>query len=71
MSKRTWEQEKAYRAKRAGQAVREMELAISVYDVERFLAAWEDAMRYMTKKERSPYYIRMLQKGQETRRAAE
>ena len=67
MAKRTWEQEKAYRAKRAEQAISEMETAISAYDVERFQRAWQDAMRYMNEKQRRPYYIRMLEKSVELR----
>ena len=65
--KRTWEQEKAYNAKRAQQAIAEMEQAIETYDVNRFEAAWQVAMRYMNKKQRTPYYIKMLQKGQQRR----
>ena len=59
--KRTWEQEKAYRERRAQQAIAEMEAAISTVDTERFLKAWGTAMRYMNKKQRGTYYIRMLQ----------
>ena len=67
---RTWEREKRYRAKRAAQAVAEMEAAIEVYDVPRFLAAWDVAMRYMNVKDRRPYYIRMLKRGCEIKREA-
>lgn len=59
--KRTWAQEKAYRERRAQQAAAEMDTAIATVDKERFLKAWDTAMRYMNKKQRSPYYIRMLQ----------
>ena len=59
---RTWEREKWYRAKRAAQAVAEMEVAIETYDVPRFLAAWDVAMMYMNVTERRPYYIRMLER---------
>ena len=58
----TWEKEKAYRAKRAAQAAAEMDAAIADCDKSRFLAAWDVAMRYMTGKERRPYYIRMLER---------
>lgn len=62
MMARTWEQEKAYGARRANQAIIEMERAIRDTDIDRFTAAWNVAMRYMRKKERMPYYYRMLQK---------
>lgn len=61
--KRTWEQEKAYRARRAEQIAIEMDAAIEAEDLDRFAAAWEKAMYYMTGKQRRPYYIRMLEKG--------
>lgn len=70
MAKRTWAQEKAYRAKRAGQAIVEMEQAISNYDKERFQAAWQVAMMYMNGKQRKPYYIRMMQRGLEIKKGA-
>ena len=63
MAHRTWEQEKAYRARRAEQIAVEMEASIAAYDKDRFLAAWEKAMIYMNKKQRMPYYIRMLKQG--------
>ena len=65
--KRTWEQEKAYRERRANMAMAEMDAAIETVDKVRFLAAWDAAMRYMNKKQRSPYYIRMLQAAKEKR----
>ena len=61
--KRTWEQEKAYRARRAEQIAIEMDAAIEAEDLDRFAAAWEKAMYYMAGKQRRPYYIRMLEKG--------
>lgn len=61
--KRTWEQEKAYRARRAAQATAEMDAAIETGDKDRFLAAWDVAMRYMNARQRDPYYIRMLEKA--------
>ena len=66
--KRTWEQEKAYRERRAKMAMAEMDAAIETVDKVRFLAAWDAAMRYMSKKQRSPYYIRMLQAASNQRR---
>ena len=56
----TWEREKAYRAKRAQQIIAEMEAAIETGDKNRFVKAYESAMRYMTKKQRNPYYLRAL-----------
>ena len=67
MSTRTWEQEKAYRAKRAAQAIAEMEQATATIDLERFDKAWQVAMRYMNKRERSPYYIAFLRAMSEGR----
>ena len=61
--KRTWEQEKAYRARRAEQIAADMDRAIEANDKDGFLAAWEKAMIYMNKRQRSPYYIRMLEKN--------
>lgn len=68
---RTWAQEKAYRGRRAQQAAAEMDTAIATVDKERFLAAWDAAMRYMTKRQRNPYYIRMLQASKEARTCAD
>ena len=59
---RTWEQEKAYNAKRAEQLAAEMEASIQSTDFQRFDEAYKTALRYMTKKQRQPYYIRMLQR---------
>lgn len=58
--KKTWEQEKAYCAKRAQELAAEMETAIETVDEEKFTAAYQTAMRYMNKKQRSPYYMRFL-----------
>ena len=58
--KKTWEQEKAYYAKRAQEAVAEMKQAISTADKARFEKAYQVALRYMTQKERRPYYIQFL-----------
>lgn len=61
MSHRTWEQEKAYRARRAEQIAAEMEASLQAHDRDRFLAAFEKAMIYMTKKQYKPYYMRLLE----------
>lgn len=57
---RTYEKEKAYTERRAAQLAEEMEQAIADNDKDRFLAAYNTAFRYMNKKQRSPYYLRML-----------
>lgn len=59
---RTWEQEKAYSAKRAEQLTAEMEASIQADDFQRFDNAYKLALRYMTKKQRMPYYMRMLER---------
>lgn len=69
--KRTWEQEKAYRERRAQQAIAEMEAAISTVDIDRFSKAWEVAMMYMNVRRRNQYYIRMLQARKEARTCAD
>ena len=69
--KRTWAQEKAYRERRAQQAIAEMEAAISTVDIDRFSKAWEVAMMYMNVRRRNPYYIRMLQARKEARTCAD
>lgn len=61
MSKRTWEQEKAYRAKRAEQAASIMEAAIAANDHTAFEEGWRIAMLYMNGKQRWPYYRRALE----------
>lgn len=68
--KRTWEQEKAYKARKALEIGAEMDKAIEANDKERFFAAWEKAMIHMGVKQRRPYYIRMLERstGHEARR---
>ena len=62
---KTWEQEKAYSAKRAVKAVEAMEKAIASADLKQFQDAWQLAMRYMNVKDRRPYYLRMLQAAAE------
>lgn len=59
---RTWAQEKEYNARRAQQLGAEMEAAIEANDLRRFLAAYETSFRYMPKKQRSKYYIKMLER---------
>lgn len=65
--KKTWEQEKAYCAKRAQELGAEMDAAIENVDRERFDKAYTTAMRYMKNKERSSYYKRFLTKMREAR----
>ncbi len=65
--KKTWEQEKAYCAKRAQELGAEMDAAIENTDRERFDKAYTTAMRYMKNKERSGYYKRFLTKMREAR----
>lgn len=60
--KRTWEQEKEYTRRRAQQLGAEMEKAIKAIDRDRFFNAYTTSMRYMKKKERSPYYRRFIER---------
>ena len=57
-----WEQEKAWRAKRAAALGTEMDQAIEAADKERFQDAFVKAMNYMKKKDRIAYYKRFLEK---------
>lgn len=57
---KTWEQEKAYCARRAEALGAEMDAAIETGDRDRFTAAYQKAMRYMTVKQRSTYFTRWL-----------
>lgn len=57
-----WEKEKAYCATRAKALTEQMEAAIEANDKERFVAAYETSARYMTKKQRKPYYIRFIKR---------
>ena len=57
---RTWAQEKAYNARRAEALGAEMDAAIEAGDHDRFTAAYQTAMRYMTVKQRSVYFRRWL-----------
>lgn len=59
---RTWNQEKAYNAKRAEALVIEMNQAIETADKDRFEKAFVTSMRYMKKKERGVYYRRFIEK---------
>lgn len=55
-----WEKEKAYRKRRAEGIACELEQAIANRDRDGFSKAYSIAMRYMTKRERAPYYKRFL-----------
>lgn len=57
---RTWEQEKAYTARRAQQLAAQMEQAIADNDKSAFLNAYATSMRYMPRKQRGTYYRRFL-----------
>ena len=57
---KTWEQEKAYCARRAEALGAEMDAAIEAGDRDRFTVAYQTAMRYMTVKQRSVYFMRWL-----------
>lgn len=61
-----WEKEKAYAAKRAAELGAEMDAAIEAFDQNRFDAAYQTSMRYMTKKQRSGYHRRFLLKYMES-----
>ncbi len=65
----TWEQEKAYRQKRAAQLAAQMEKALEEKDLSSFRQARDTAGNYMTRKELKPYTMRMLQILAEERRA--
>ena len=56
----SWDKEKAYTAKRAAELGAEMDAAIEAFDKDRFEAAFQTSLRYMTKKQRSVYYKRFL-----------
>ena len=58
--KRTWEQEKAYVAKRAEELRTIMNQAIAAADLERFREAHTKSLRYMPKKERDEYLRRFF-----------
>ena len=58
---KTWEQEKAYCARRAEVLGAEMDVAIEAGDRDRFTAAYQTAMRYMTVKQRTTYFKRWLE----------
>lgn len=60
---KTWEQEKAYCAKRAKELTAQMEAAIKTSDLKEFEKAYQTAMRYMTKKQLNPLYMRMIRKA--------
>lgn len=58
----SWEKEKVYCKKRAEELAAEMDQAILSADRERFEKAFQTAMRYMTKRERAPYYRRFIER---------
>ena len=64
---RTWEQEKAYRAKRADAVREELAQAIANVDAEAFRAACERAFNYLKQGERTEwmhkYYEAKLKEG--------
>lgn len=60
---RTYEQEKAYHARRAQALASEMEAALDAGDADRFMAAYETSFRYLKKKQRVLFYIRFLERS--------
>ena len=58
--KRTWEQERSFCEKRAAEIAGEMTQAINTGDREMFRRAYGLALRYMSKRERAPYYKAFL-----------
>ena len=58
-----WEQEKVYCKKRAKELKTEMEAATAASNEERFIKAYQTAMRYMTKKELKPLYMSFIRKA--------
>ena len=52
---RTWEQEKAYRAKRADEVRKQLAQAIADMDAEAWRAASEKAMLYLKRNERAEW----------------
>lgn len=61
--KKTWEQEKAYEVRRAKVLGEQMDAAIATGDMEAFTTAYQTAHRYMTNKQRTPYFMRWLREG--------
>lgn len=61
-----WEQEKVYCKKRAKEPKTEMEAATAASNEERFIKAYQTAMRYMTKKELKPLYMAFIESMSET-----
>lgn len=59
---KSWEKEKAYNAKRAQELGATMEQAITDNDRQKFEAAYQTAMRYMTVKARKAYYMEFLRR---------
>ena len=58
-----WEKEKAYTTKRAQELGAALDEAIAANDRAMFETAYQTAMRYMTAKQRKPYYIRFLRRN--------
>ena len=58
----SWEHEKAYCSRRAQELTAEMIEAIESFDLDRFDAAYQASARYMSKKQRSPLYKKMIER---------
>ena len=58
-----WENEKAYNAKRAQELGAALDEARAANDRDKFETTYQTAMRYMTVKQRKPYYIRFLRRN--------
>lgn len=61
MNTTAWEKEKAYCAERAEKLGAEMDEATAAGDRERFTAAYQTAIRYMTVQQRSQHFKRWLE----------
>jgi len=59
---KTWEQEKAYVARKAQEYGAEMDAAIEAVDKDRFNAAFMKSMRYMRKRQHGEYMKRFIAK---------
>ena len=66
-----YEKEKAYCARRAQELSAEMEAALKTRDPERFKAAYGTSARYMTLKQRRPFYRRFMELLHEIREGAQ
>lgn len=56
----SWEKEKAYCERRAQEFAAEMEAAVDAADRDRFLAAFRDSARYLSRKQRNQFYLQFL-----------